>query len=69
MDDGEHRYLSYLLRLWQTKRTGNANWRASLEDPRTGKRRGFTSLESMVEYLRSRILEKENTQDELIEPK
>jgi hypothetical protein len=48
-------YLSYLLRLWRTPTAGEAAWRASLENPQTGERRGFASLDAMVAYLRRQI--------------
>lgn len=41
-------YRAYLLRLW---RVAGAQWRASLEDPRTGERRAFATLEQLWEYL------------------
>lgn len=46
------RYLAYMLRLWQVKGEGKLLWRASLEDVRTGERRGFASLEELLTYLR-----------------
>jgi len=45
-------YLSYLLRLWQTRSQGEVAWRAALEDVQTGERRGFASLDDLVTYLR-----------------
>jgi hypothetical protein len=52
------RYISYLLRLWkenddtQTDQGAKAlHWRASLENPRTGERRGFCSLMEMFQFL------------------
>lgn len=45
------RYLSYLLRLWQTSDGGKLVWRASLETPGTGKRRGFASLDDLYGFL------------------
>jgi len=42
-------YVSYLLRLWRTSKENP--WRASLEDPRTGERLGFGSLEALWEFL------------------
>ena len=42
-------YRSYLLRLWCEK--PDRRWRASLEDPRTGKRIGFASLEQLFAFL------------------
>ncbi len=43
-------YLSYLLRLWRTEGEHPA-WRASLESPRTGERRNFSSIEALYAYL------------------
>ena len=48
-------YLSYMLRLWRTSTTGEATWRASLENPQTGERHGFASLDAMVAFLRQQI--------------
>jgi hypothetical protein len=45
------RYLSYLLRLWQTERGGTLVWQASLEHAGTGERRGFASLADLVAFL------------------
>jgi hypothetical protein len=45
------RYVSYLLRLWQTESEGQLVWRASLESPRTGARIGFLSLEGLYSFL------------------
>ena len=47
----EPRYLAYLLRLWQAGNGEELTWRASLESPRTGERRGFASLEALVAFL------------------
>ena len=41
-------YRAFLLRLW---RTPDDEWRASLDDPRTGERLAFASLEACCEYL------------------
>jgi len=49
MEERPVEYFSYLLRMW---RTGEKSaWRSSLEDPRTGKRVGFGSLEALLSYL------------------
>lgn len=45
------RYRAYLLRLWQTGEGEMAVWRALLEDPRTGERRGFADLASLFAFL------------------
>jgi hypothetical protein len=55
MGDREERYLSYLLRLWQTTSGGKLAWRASLEDARTGKRRGFSCLDDLVAFLCAQV--------------
>jgi len=47
-------YQSYLLRLWRAPNRHNMAWRASLEDPHTGERRGFASLDALVAFLRER---------------
>ncbi|MBN1219857.1 MAG: hypothetical protein JXM69_13090 [Anaerolineae bacterium] len=46
----QQRYLSYLLRLWQTD--NKPTWRASLESL-TGERQGFASLEELFDYLKT----------------
>lgn len=45
------RYLSYLLRLWETADGEQRFWRASLERPGTGERRSFATLETLFAYL------------------
>jgi hypothetical protein len=50
MKDGQ-RYTSYLLRLWLAGDSDPPQWRASLEDPFTGERKGFASLEALFNYL------------------
>lgn len=46
------RYVSYLLRLWETSDGEHAIWRASLECPGTGERHGFADIEALLAYLR-----------------
>jgi hypothetical protein len=46
-DSDQLKYRSYLLRLWQTSQA----WHASLDDPHTGKRLGFATLEQLFAYL------------------
>ncbi len=50
MKENHEIYCSFLLRIWVEPVDGD-QWRYSLEDTRTGKRRGFTSLEKMDRYL------------------
>jgi hypothetical protein len=53
---GEQRhYISYLLRLWQTKSEGELVWRVSLENPHTHERQGFASLEELCGFLAQEI--------------
>jgi hypothetical protein len=46
------RYFSYLLRIWLAGDGSRSQWRASLEDTRSGERKGFSSLEALFDYLR-----------------
>ena len=49
---GEKRdYQAYLLRLWRVNTSRGAVWHASLEDSRTGERRGFANLDSLLKFL------------------
>ena len=45
-----HRYLAYMLRLWQSSGRETI-WRASLESPHTGERYGFASLDDLISFL------------------
>lgn len=47
------RYLSYLLRLWQTNDGGKWHWRALLESSGSRERRGFNGLESLFDFLKA----------------
>jgi hypothetical protein len=54
MFDRPPRYRSYLLTLWQERGRDTINpgvWRFRLEDPRTGKRRGFATVEALLAAL------------------
>ena len=51
----QRRYLSYLLRLWQTSDREERVWRASLESPGTGERRGFANLKDLFSFLQTQI--------------
>ena len=51
----DRRYLSYMLRLWQTSSDGEQIWRASLESPGTGERQGFAGLKDLFDYLEAQI--------------
>ena len=47
-------YQSYLLRLWRVDE-GQDGWRVSLESTHTGERRGFGTLEAMLDFLRRQL--------------
>lgn len=49
--DEKHHYFSFLLRLWLAGTGDQPQWRASLEDIRTGERVGFADLEALYVYL------------------
>lgn len=54
MFDKPPRYRSYLLTFWEERSRDPRVpevWRFSLQDPRTGQRRGFASLEALVTAL------------------
>jgi hypothetical protein len=55
VSDKPQTYQSYLLRLWPTTSQGGVTWRAMLEDPHTGERQGFASLEELFTYLKIRL--------------
>ena len=55
MSSEQRSYLSYLLRLWQTRGGDEWVWRASLEDPHTGERKGFASLTDLFTFLEQEI--------------
>jgi hypothetical protein len=52
---GARDYAAYLLRLWRERGGGTTRWRASLQDPHSGERVGFASLEELFGYLRREI--------------
>ena len=53
-------YLAYLLRLWRAGLGESAVWRASLQDPLTGQRMGFASLDDVVAFLKQKMGEEES---------
>ena len=55
MSREQGRYISYLLRLWQTRSEGKLIWRASLESPHTGERYGFATLGDLFEFLEKEV--------------
>ena len=53
MNNEPPHYYAFLLRLWpeNTGTEGLSSWRATLEDPRSGERLGFASLEQLFAHL------------------
>jgi hypothetical protein len=47
----KQRYHSFLLRLWLVDEQEGLTWRASLENPHTGERLGFATLERLFIFL------------------
>jgi hypothetical protein len=54
------RYLSYLLRLWQTSDGKETVWRASLQSPNSEERHGFASLEELMSFLEAQAEQPED---------
>lgn len=46
-------YVSYLLRLWETRDGDQQIWRASLQCPHTGQRHGFACLRDLFDFLQA----------------
>ena len=59
-------YVSYLLRIWRSGKGAQATWRASLECPMTGERRGFRSLHDLFVFLEE-IAQPESEQKHIAE--
>lgn len=55
MGEKERRYIAYLMRLWQIERQGQLVWQASLEDARTGRRQGFSTVEALFDFVRRQM--------------
>lgn len=55
--DQPPRYRAYLLRFWEERGqpTSVAVWRFSLEDPHTGQRHGFATLDALLAFLQTQI--------------
>jgi hypothetical protein len=56
--DRPSRYRAYLLRLWKAQSDGElpaGGWRCSLEDPHTGERRGFPTLDLLLAFLNGEL--------------
>jgi hypothetical protein len=49
-------YVAYLLRLWRERSDELTRWRASLQDPHSGERVGFASLEELFDFLHRQVV-------------
>jgi len=57
MPDEESGYLAYMLRIWETKDRDASVWRTSLENPHTGARLSFATLEDLFAFLTKKVKE------------
>ena len=51
MIDDQRTYHAYLFRLWRVNSGRATVWHASLEDSRTGERKGFADLQGLLAFL------------------
>ncbi len=51
MTDDRQPYQAYLLRLWRVNAGRATVWHASVEDSRTGERKGFADLRGLLSFL------------------
>jgi hypothetical protein len=63
MAEKRRRYRAYLLRLWWANHNGQAGWRASLEEPHTGVRHGFATLDQLFAFLKEQVDNSPNNAD------
>ncbi|MBN1810740.1 MAG: hypothetical protein JXA14_02780 [Anaerolineae bacterium] len=59
----QQRYLSYLLRLWQTSDGRKTIWRASLQSPNSEERHGFANLEELMSFLEAQAEQPEDERE------
>jgi hypothetical protein len=65
--DKPPRYRSYLLSFWEERSQDPDTpviWRFRLEDPHTGQRRGFASIEKVITFLQTELTNSEGDLDE-----
>jgi hypothetical protein len=58
-------YKSFLVRLWREKNgpSPQANWEAEIEHIQSGERRGFNTLDELLEFLRQQLAEVKSAGD------
>ena len=62
-DEKVRDYVAYLLRLWRETGGKSNRWRASLQDPHSGNRVGFASLEELFEFLHRQVVAATNSDE------
>lgn len=67
MSDELDGYHAYLLRVWRGQYGGRWQWHASLENPLTGERLTFATLDELRRYLESRPVLRGNVIDAELE--
>jgi hypothetical protein len=60
----QQRYLSYLLRMWQTSDGEEKVWRASVQRPGSKKRHGFANLEELARFLQGQAKQAEDDEEQ-----
>ncbi len=53
MKNQEERYWAFMIRIYQIGDSESSTWRITLEDPHTGKRFGFATLDALFDFLRA----------------
>jgi len=55
VNGGPKSYISFLLRLYRVQSEEGWTWRASLEDPLSGERHAFPSLQALFAFLEAKV--------------
>lgn len=64
-------YRAFLLRIWEERGGEGARssaWRFSLEDPESGKRRGFADVQALTDFLQAELARNAAATEEASEP-
>ena len=59
MINDQRPYHAYLLRLWRVNTGRSQVWHASVEDSRTGERKGFADLRGLLAFLEEQTSDKD----------
>ncbi len=63
MNEAQHGYVSYLLRLWQAQNNGDWVWRASLECSQSDRQWFFANLDDLLMFVRRQTSEHSNFEE------